>query len=255
MTCSTAISNKLVMNKYIWMGRQLRNFNDLGSIINWANAMSHVKGLLLKPKPVPPALANPQPASSSYSPSQYYFPTNTPHTLPPTIPPSSLSRQVISPPTTVCFKPATTKPLTQSPPRCSTYAPSKPSPLTTHTLCLPNISPADSLPHCPKRRRLSIPPSVDIHATTDLPQSTSTAKTTTQSTIIPGQGKHIWWCRDPEQPQITGWTKTPFKGAEEYKVVKTPHDLTLPFEIRKVATGELVYHTFSKENIHFLFQT
>ena len=95
------------------------------------------------------------------------------------------------------------------------------------------------------------------YATTDLPQSTSTAKTTTQSTIIPGQGKHIWSCRDPEQPQITGWTKTPykFKGAEEYKVVKTPQDLTLPFEIRKVATGEKLFYSFTKENLTFLLQT
>ena len=53
----------------------------------------------------------------------------------------------------------------------------------------------------------------------------------------------------------TGWLKTPYKDAVEYKVVKTPPDLTLPFEIRKVATGELVYHPFSKENIQFLFQT
>ena len=47
MPSSLALSNAIVMNKYIWMSRQLRNFNDVGSIIHWANAMIYVKNLLL----------------------------------------------------------------------------------------------------------------------------------------------------------------------------------------------------------------
>ena len=48
MSGSLTQSNTLVMNKYLLMGRQLRNVNDVGSIINWANAMNMVKGLRLK---------------------------------------------------------------------------------------------------------------------------------------------------------------------------------------------------------------
>ena len=135
MNRAVTISNTLVMNKYEWMGSQLRNFNYVGSILNCANAMILVKSLLLESQPVSQASAIPQPPSSSPSPSQ--------------------SPRSITPPATICFKPATEKPLTQSLPRCSTYVPSKPLPLTTYSLCLPNISPSDSLPHCPKRRKLS----------------------------------------------------------------------------------------------------
>ena len=39
------------MNKYVWMSRQLRIFNDVGSIVNRANAMTYVKNLLLEPSP------------------------------------------------------------------------------------------------------------------------------------------------------------------------------------------------------------
>ena len=47
MTHYIILSNVIVMNKYIWMCRQLRNFNDAISIVNWANATMHVKALLL----------------------------------------------------------------------------------------------------------------------------------------------------------------------------------------------------------------
>ena len=35
------------MNKYCWMAKQMRNFNDSNSIIQWSNAMICVKNLLL----------------------------------------------------------------------------------------------------------------------------------------------------------------------------------------------------------------
>ena len=48
----SSIANKVnlvIMNKYCWMSRQLRNFNDTNSIIHWSNAMFSVKALLLQP--------------------------------------------------------------------------------------------------------------------------------------------------------------------------------------------------------------
>ena len=51
MRCPVYLSNTTIMNKYLWMSRQLRNFNEAGSIINWANAMHLVKCLLIEPQP------------------------------------------------------------------------------------------------------------------------------------------------------------------------------------------------------------
>ena len=48
---SSAVYNHHVMNKMLWMSRQLRNFNDNASIINWAHAMSTLKNLLLPSLP------------------------------------------------------------------------------------------------------------------------------------------------------------------------------------------------------------
>ena len=81
MPSSVIQSNTLVMNKYLWMGRQLRNFNDAGSIINWANAMNMVKGLLLKSNDVSSLPAHPAPTSrtpipSSHSPPQLHRSTD-----------------------------------------------------------------------------------------------------------------------------------------------------------------------------------
>ena len=44
---STSAYNHHIMNKMLWMSRQLRNYNDNVSIINWGNAMAVLKSLLL----------------------------------------------------------------------------------------------------------------------------------------------------------------------------------------------------------------
>ena len=44
---STSAYNHHIMNKMLWMSRQLRNYNDNVSIINWGNAMTVLKSLLL----------------------------------------------------------------------------------------------------------------------------------------------------------------------------------------------------------------
>ena len=255
MSCSVNISNKLVMNKYVWMGRQLRYFNDAGSIMNWANAMCLVKGLLLEPKPEPQVSANSQPPSPSFLPSQHRFSTINQHTLSTKITRNTPSICSITPPITVCFKPATKQSLTQSLPRCSTYVPRKPSSLTTYTLCLPTISPADSLPQCPKRRKLSVPPSVDYHATTELPQSTSTEVIVSGPKIIPGYGKHIWHTWSQGNPDTHRWTKKMHEGADEYKVVKVPPDFNYPFKLMNVVTRKFFDMNFTKEEAQYLFET
>ena len=162
MPSSVIQSNTLVMNKYLWMGRQLRNFNDAGSIINWANAMNMVKGLLLKSNDVSSLPAHPAPTSrtpipSSHSPPQLHRSTDNKNICSPTTSHCTLSIRSITPPTTICFQPKKKSLNPSSSIRCS-FLPSKPKPLTTFTLRLPNIPSANSHPNRPKRRKLSIAP-------------------------------------------------------------------------------------------------
>ena len=88
-----------------------------------------------------------------------------------------------------------TKPLTLSPVLTSSYTPSKPSQLTISTHCQPELSPTNSLTQCPKRRKLTLPPSVEKRKTMLPPQveltSTSTHLTTAPNPTIIPQAKTI----------------------------------------------------------------
>ena len=168
MNSSVPLSNKIVMNKFLWMSHQLRNFNDIGSIITWANAMLHVKSLLLDPLPATPVTANQQqlsPQSSPHTSTRNVLTTNNSHWTHP--------ERSIAP----CFQPSREKPLTMSPSCCSNYVPTKPSPLTIFTHRQPTISPTNSLAPSPKRRKIAIPPSVNYHASiTNLTNSKSSSQ-------------------------------------------------------------------------------
>ena len=128
------LSNKIVMNKYICMSRQLRNINDVGSIINWANAMLLVKGLLFDPVPISSAADTLQPTSPRASPhqtTQNVFNTcnsQRPH------PELSLTR-----PTAIRIQPSKNTVLRTSTSRCSSDIVPKPSHLTINSHCQPTI--------------------------------------------------------------------------------------------------------------------
>ena len=160
------------MNKFLWMSRQLRHFNDAGPIINWANAMLIVKGLLVDPLPACPVLGNIQPTSQPTSPlpaSHHQITTNNLQRWP---------ERSITPPTIISFQPCRKKPLTKSPSWCTDYVPipTKPSPLIICTHSHPSISPTNSLAPCPKRRKIAISPEVDYNAsTTNLTNSKSSS--------------------------------------------------------------------------------
>ena len=109
------LPNAIVMNKYIWMCRQLRNFNDAMSIVYWANATMHVKALLLDDEHAArarlhsSAMINQQrydPACSITSPTTICFPP-TPNKRPP----ATNNKQgkdpdrSLTPPTTISFQP------------------------------------------------------------------------------------------------------------------------------------------------------
>ena len=227
----TAAYNHHIMNKMLWMSRNLRNFNDTVSISNWAHTMTILKNLLLPPLP-PPAPQNiPPPTTQVHNP--------------------ELVRS-ITPPHTICFQPAMKKTLTQSAPRCTINKHSKPSPLTTYTHCLPNIPSTDSLSQRPKRRKLSIPPSVDYSASTVTPPPISTATAPSPTGTTPGLGSHIW-SKIGLNKEI--WSRVKAYGATEYKVVRTPLDFGSEYKLLNTTTGKYYYTRISEEDADFLFKT
>ena len=232
MSRSVALSNKLVMNKYLWMSHQLRHFNDVGSIINWSNAMNLVKGLLFEPLSTAPTPTSSILPSVRHPPSQPLFSISNPHISSINIPPVPLSNhdaRSITPPTTISFKPIKkmplTKPLTLSPARTSSYTPSKPPQLTISTHCQPELSPTNSLTQCPKRRKLTLPPSVEKRKTMLPPQveltSTSTHLTSAPNPTIIPQAKTI----DPPSSNLpavnaTNYHYSPRKSKREKAMPK-----------------------------------
>ena len=243
MLSSTAISNEIIMKKYIWMSRQLGRFNDIGSIVNWANAMSHVKHLLLYPLPEAPVPVKPLP-SPSHSSSEHILSTNIHQKIHPD--------RSITAPITTCFKPTNMNPLTQSPSRCSNYIPSKPT-LTINSHCHYKIFPSSALPRNPKRRKITIPPSVDNHASpsnhtnrinishpnpVSLPTNTSTPSTNS-SMIAPGM--HIWHGKKiyPRGSYKWFWAFRKFNGADIFKILEVPLDPKNPITAKKMSTGKV----------------
>ena len=235
MSNSSAAYNRHIMNKMLWMSRNLRNFNDTVSISNWAHTMSILKNLLL-PRLPPPAPQNiPQPP-----PTQLNF---------------SEPVRSITPPHTICFQPAMKKSFTQSAPLCTINKHSKkPSPLTTYTLCLPNIPSTDSLPQRPKRRKLSIPPSVDYDVSTVTPLPTSTATAASPTNTTPGLGSHIWYTYDPKTSKAL-WSRVKTSGAAEFKVVRTPREFDSDYKLLNTTTGTDVFTHFSEDDAAQLFKT
>ena len=234
MNNSSAAYNRHIMNKMLWMSRKLRNFNDTVSISNWAHTMSILKNLLLPslPPPAPQIIRQPPPTQVNIS-----EPVRS-----------------ITPPHTTCFQPAMKKPLTQSAPCCTINKHSKPSPLTTYTLCLPNIAPTDSLPQAPKRRKLSIPPSVDYYASTVTPLPTSTAAAASPTNTTPGLGSLLWYRKDPKTSKGRWWSvKAP--GTVEFKVLKTPRDFDSEYKLLNTKTGKDFNMMFPKDVAANLFKT
>ena len=219
MNYSKLAYNRHIMNKMLWMSRNLRNFNDTVSISNWAQTMAILKNLLLpllppaplnKPRPSPTRVSNSEPVRSITPPHTICFKPAMKKPLTQSAPCCTINNyqkpspaRSITPPHTICFKPAMKKPLTQSDPCCTINNYQKPSPLTTYTLCLPNIPSTDSIPQRPKRRKLSIPPSVDYNASTETPPPTSTAADKRKHLVPPEVDCESWTAIQPSTPNPT----------------------------------------------------
>ena len=175
MSMSGSLSNKLVLNKYLWMSHQLRHINDVASIIHWSNAMLFVKRLLLEPLPAVSTPTSTIPPSALRPSSQTLLSISNPRISSINIPPAPISNhdaRSITPPTTTSFKPVNKMPLTRSLVLSPSCFPSTPSLLTTYTLCNCAVS-SDTLPRQPKRRKLITPPSVEYNPSPTIPAEPS----------------------------------------------------------------------------------
>ena len=130
-----------------------------------------VKRLILE---VLPAVSTPNitiPPSALRPSSQTHLSISNPRISSINIPPAPISNhdaRSITPPTAISFKPVNNTPLTRSLLLSSSCFPSKPSLLTTYTLCNSAVS-SDTLPRQPKRRKLITPPSVEYNASPTIP--------------------------------------------------------------------------------------
>ena len=172
-------ANQLIVNKYCWMARKLRLFNDSSSIIHWCNAMSTLKMLL------PQDLARYSTNSTN--------PINRSHS-------NHHKAYSVSQPTALSF-PSATKPqciLTPSSTPPLHFPPKEPSPLTIHHPRRLSIHPVltknDMKIPLPKKRKTT-PPSVDYHAST-----TSITSHTTSSQAVP---RISTWLKPPPNSKLT----------------------------------------------------
>ena len=225
---SGSLSNKIIMNKFLWMSRQLWHFNDAGSIVNWANAMHLVKGLLIDPQPTTPVTDNLRPSSPQ---------TSTSHVFTTINPQRAYSDRSITPPTSICFQPSKMKSLTKSPTYCSNIVPAKPKPLTIYSHRQPTISPTNSLAPSPKRRKTDIPPVVNYHAsTTNITNSITSSQpmsnaittrkppSTTAISMDPTLPDGWYFCYNKTNGQHYYWNK--ITGATQWaKPVKRRRDI------------------------------
>ena len=151
MASSILNANSYVINKYCWMARQLRNLNDCNSIMQWSNAMSTVRNLLLQQDEtynrIP--LINPKQTSSR----KYSIEYPTTLSFPPTVEPSHVLTPSLTP--------------------MMNFTPQPPSPLSVHyprwLSILPSGSPDNDLNMPPiKKRKTALPPQVDCDVQTHL---------------------------------------------------------------------------------------
>ena len=170
MRSSATNVNSYILNKYRWMSRQLRNFNDSNSIIQRSSAMLSVKNLLLHPQEADILLPTTLPAKSANT-----F-SNTHH-------PFTISRQ-----SSLCFLPAAEPYHTLSRAWNANFQP-QPSPLSTFTTrelsILPHTPPDDSYNPPIKRRKTIFPPEVDCQASVDCNASTTILTDSNSSSLRP----------------------------------------------------------------------
>ena len=236
---SATSANSYILNKYCWMSRQLRNFNDWNSILQWSNAMLSVKNLLLQPQ-------------EAYIQSPPILPTKSAITVSNTHTALTISR-----PSSRSYQPEA-EPCHTLSRTWINFQPQPPSPLSVYTsreLSIPTHTPPDVSLYPPSKRRKSIlPPEVDYNTST-LPQHRSAENNTpTREPSVPtlpnastislhritikiSPGTQIWYGCLHRHRGKTFWAHRQFAGSEAYIVLQ---DLSHPknsFSVKKLTTG------------------
>ena len=169
MASLAAHANQTLLNKYCWMARQMRNFNDSNSIIQWSYAMLGVKNLLLQLQ-----------ETDSH---RTLITSKRSHC-------NRIHRFSVSHPTTLSFSPITTphRILTPSCTPSLNFAPQDHSPLSIHHPRRLSIQPSPSpdyvQPPPTKKRRTILPPQVECKSFTTLPTSSPNPTTVHQAKTI-----------------------------------------------------------------------
>ena len=241
---SATDANGYILNKYCWMSRQLRNFNDSNSIIHWSNAMLSIKKLLLQP----------QEADIQFSSTLLTKATNTHPAL------------TISRPSLTSYSPAAEPCHTLSRTWNANFKPQQPSPLSVFTpreVSIPPHTPPDVSASPPnKRRKTILPPEVEYNALA-LPQcqtaenkptlapsvptlSNELTKSQPTTTIKLSPGTHIYYGSLPGYHGKTFWAHRRFKGSEACIVIQDLLDPKDSFRVKMLTTGTmyniLLYH-------------
>ena len=241
MSSTATNANSYIMNKYCWMSRQLRNFNDSNSIIQWANAMLSVKNLLLQPQEADVPLSTILPTNSANTLSNANHTITLSRTGSLSFPPVPEPRQTLSRTWTCNFQPQPPSPLT-------IFTPSE------HSIP-PYTPPSDSNNLPSKKRKVILPPEVDYNASAFLqPRTTEENCPTTTAPKVPtitnarppthaitttkiAPGTHIWYGY-LHKTNKAFWAYRKFAGSEEYKILQETREPNESFNVMKLTTGE-----------------
>ena len=225
-------ANQLLLNKFCWMARQLRNFNDSTSITQWSNAMMSVKNLMLNHQETFRYHSS-NPSKGSYSNPQHVYSVSPPTTL--SYHPSKKRQRVLTP--------SSTPPLT--------FAPQQPPALTIHHSRRLSVHPVSTLNNIQKshvkKRKTTIPPQVDCTPYTPVRTASTTSTNNPKAHIWLEQsdssklspGIHIWHGFYPRGSNKEFWSFRKFNNGEEHKILHVPPDQKSPITVKMISTGDV----------------
>ena len=226
MSSSPSSANQLLLNKFCWMARQLRNFNDSSSIMQWSTAMMSVKNLLLNHQEIYSNLPS-YPPKETYSNPHHVWTVSHPTTL--SFPPTRKRIRALSRSSTPSLNFAPTQLLSPSLKYSLTFQPSAPNTkasATTTTRTLPdklcNINYTN--PHSPLQ-----PPCVDLD---DPPLKKAKAHKPLVSGIF------FWHRFSPTDDTKEYWALHNFDGADPYEIIQKLHGDSM-YSVQKRTTGQL----------------
>ena len=226
MSPLAANANQLLLNKFCWMARQLRNFNDSNSIIQWSNAMMSVKNLILNHQETS-SYHSSNPSKGSYSKSHNVYSVSLPTTL--SYPPTKKRQRVLTPSSTPSLN----------------IAPQQSPNLTIHHLRRLSVHPVSTLNNIQmsrgKKRKTTLPPHVDCTSPTPVRNASTTPTTKPElsdsSKLSPGI--HIWLGFYPRGSNKEFWSLRKFDNGEEHKILHVPPNQKNPITLKMIRTGDV----------------